>query len=271
MTTTATKTVRRTAKITTKPYTPAALTRVYDKATGVCLGYLAPSRDGREYYQITCDDNAIWHCTCKATIENCCHVKAAKELCAIRVKQGRPACRAASLPEEMSEDDKAQLAIVVAKMSEDVTAELVATPVARELRCFRQWGEYTPQYRDENGDWQNFKNEHGYSVVFLGGYADLAWKYIAVDSDEHRAAVWAELLQAVADAEAADAAQSQAEPVRDLVAVAQSNAAQAGPAIDKAFAESERRLTSTLKAGRGIGLAPIVAPAIAAGRAVPMR
>lgn len=95
---TTTKTTRRATKITTKPYTPAALTRVYDKASGVCLGYLAPSRDGKDWYQVTCDEYGAWHCTCRATIENCCHVKAAKELCAIRVEQGRPACRAASLP-----------------------------------------------------------------------------------------------------------------------------------------------------------------------------
>lgn len=180
-TATKTKTQRRTAKLTTKPYAPAALTRVYDKATGVCLGYLAPSRDGREYYQVTCDENAIWHCTCKATIENCCHVKAAKELCEIRVKQGRPACRAASLPEITDE----QMAAITAKAHE-VADE---TPVA-------------------------------------------------------------------------------AEPVeanRDLVAVAATNAAKAGQAVDvlvASTAQSTRRTSAPINGSRGIGLAPIVAPTI---------
>src|SRR5579859_5093622 len=96
-----TQTTRRTAKIS-KPYEPTVLYRVYDKS-GACLGYLAPSRDGSEHYQVSCDDSGRWHCTCKATVECCCHVKAVQEICAIRVAEGRPGCyqgQSESLPEE---------------------------------------------------------------------------------------------------------------------------------------------------------------------------
>ena len=75
-----------------KPYTPAALFRVYDKQTDAVLGYLAPSRNGKDFYHVTCDEYGVWHCDCAAT-KPCCHIKAASELCEIRAKDGRPAHR----------------------------------------------------------------------------------------------------------------------------------------------------------------------------------
>lgn len=193
-------TTRRTTKIA-KPYT-AALFRCYDKASGVCLGYLSPSEDASKApYQVTCDDRGEWHCTCEGNARfhrKCQHIRAACELCAIRVKQGRPACRAASLPEPV--------------------AEKTAKPLI---------------------------------------------------SDEEMAAIAAAAHQAVDETPAA------VEPARDLVAVAATNAAKAGPAIDKALiaseASSERRLTSTLSSRAGYVIpAPIAAPGTAVSR-VPMR
>lgn len=68
----------------------------------------------------------------------------------------------------------------------------VAQP-ARELRNVYGGGEYWPQYRDENGVWQHFKDEQGHKVRFLGGHEYLAHEFIRVDSDECRNAVLAEL------------------------------------------------------------------------------
>lgn len=100
-------TTRRTAKIT-KPakkaeYKGAAVVRVYDKKTGAVLGYVAkPSKPvdaaGRvlPWYQITCDNKGDWHCTCEGNAkwhQQCMHIDAVKEICAIRVAQGRPGCK----------------------------------------------------------------------------------------------------------------------------------------------------------------------------------
>lgn len=72
----------------------------------------------------------------------------------------------------------------------------------RELRNVTNHGDILPQYRDENGKWQHFKNKEGHDIRFLGGLEDLADKFIAIDSNEHRADVWAELQQMIADANA---------------------------------------------------------------------
>ncbi|GHO99573.1 hypothetical protein KSF_096210 [Reticulibacter mediterranei] len=95
---TATTTRRSTSGATkkasaVKPYTPAALFRVYDKKTGAVLGYAAPARNGEKTYHVTCDEHGHWDCDCPATVEHCVHVKAAMELCGIRVKAGRPGCK----------------------------------------------------------------------------------------------------------------------------------------------------------------------------------
>jgi hypothetical protein len=97
-----TTTTRRTAKTTKPAYDGVVLARVYNKSTGVCLGYLAkPSKPVDEqgnvkpWYQVTCDHRGDWHCTCDATVE-CKHIKAVKEVCAIRVEQGRPGCKPAA-------------------------------------------------------------------------------------------------------------------------------------------------------------------------------
>lgn len=253
MTTTAAKTVRRTAKIA-KPYT-AALFRVYDKKTGVCLGYLSPSEDGKANYQITCDDLGTWHCTCLGNTKyhrRCQHIKAACELCEIRVKQGRPACRAASLPEPVETAkppiSDEQMAAIAAAAHQAVDETPVATEPARELRNVSSNGDLVPQYRGENGVWHRFKDEQGRDVVFIGGYEELARKFIAVDSDEHRLAVRAELQQMIADYVAAEDAREAATQSRDLVAVAATNAAQAGQAVDVLVASAPVRKVSSIEA-----------------------
>ena len=67
----------------------ATIARVTDKLTGKFLGFLVKSNHTEDYYHVTCTKIAhevIWHCTCKAGQFGrvCCHVKACKELCAIR-------------------------------------------------------------------------------------------------------------------------------------------------------------------------------------------
>lgn len=237
MTTTATKTIRRTTKIA-KPYT-AALFRCYDKATGVCLGYLSPSEDGKANYQITCDDLGTWHCTCLGNTKyhrRCQHIKAACELCAIRVKQGRPACRAAALPEPVEAAkpliSNEEMAAIAAAAHQAVDE----TPAARELRNVTTYGDLVPEYRDESGVWRCFKDEQGRDVMFIGGYEELARRFIEVDSDEHRAAVLAEQCQMIAEYVAAEDAREAAEAAQRK-------------------AESDRRLTSALNGGnRGFSL-----------------
>lgn len=104
----------------------------------------------------------------------------------------------------------------------------------RELRVVVWAGDYMPQYRDNGGAWQFFKNEQGRNIGFLGGYESLAWKFIAVDSDEHRSAVLAELAQSITDSEAY---------------IAKCDAEEA-----RRKAESDRRKNSTLNGSRGIQL-----------------
>src|SRR5579859_183904 len=112
-----TQTIRRTAKISkpaTKDYTPAALYRVYDKQSGVCLGYLAPSQDGKECYQVSCDDRGEWHCGCDGNAKwhrTCQHIKAVQEICAIRVAEGRPGCKSASL-QAIDEAETARITVI---------------------------------------------------------------------------------------------------------------------------------------------------------------
>jgi len=81
-----------------------------------------------------------------------------------------------------------------------VVAPEPATEVAaRELRNVPSHGDLMPQYRDENGKWQHFKDEQGYNICFIGGYEDWACRFIETDSDEHRQAVLAELKQMIAE------------------------------------------------------------------------
>lgn len=230
--TTTAKTTRRSAKITTKPYTPAALTRVYDKATGVCLGYLAPSRDNKETYQVTCDENAIWHCTCKATVENCCHVKAAKELCEIRVKQGRPACHAASLPEITDE----QMAAIAAEAHRVADEPAIVGSVAEHIAVEKQGLDDVVLTEDEEAENRRIRAANKAAE-------DAAIKRFAEQSRD---------LIAVAANQAAKAG--------DAVDVLIASAAQ-----------SERRMAAPINGSRRIGIAPIVAPVLAVGRVVPMR
>jgi hypothetical protein len=105
-------TIQRTAR-TRKPakkavYQGGTLVRVYDRETKEVLGYVAKpaqplNADGsvKVWYQVTCDHDGCWHCTCDGNAKwnrQCMHIDAAQELCEIRVKQGRPGCQAESLP-----------------------------------------------------------------------------------------------------------------------------------------------------------------------------
>lgn len=114
-----------------------------------------------------------------------------------------------------------------------VAPRQVAQPVvkARELRNRFCLGEYTPQYRDTNGDWQDFKDGQGRSIFFLGGHEDLAREFIKVDSDKCRNAVLAELQRMFDEQNAA----YEAEQVRKT-------------------AQSQRRVTAPLNGPRGFQL-----------------
>lgn len=107
-------------------YKGVVLVRVYNKETKEVLGYVAkPSQpcntDGtvKTWYQITCDNHGHWHCNCPATRE-CLHIAAAKELCEIRVKQGRPGCHTAA----------EEIPVVVAPPVAPETSEAMASLVA---------------------------------------------------------------------------------------------------------------------------------------------
>jgi hypothetical protein len=127
---TATKTTASTSGTSkkAKPYRPVALFRVYDKKTGECLGYVAPSRNGKDFYHVTCNEFGDWHCDCKASIEQCCHVRAALSLCAIRASQGRPGCKPPMQPTKSEEP--AAMVEVEAKTSVRRTARLTDTSKA---------------------------------------------------------------------------------------------------------------------------------------------
>lgn len=114
-----------------------------------------------------------------------------------------------------------------------VAPRQVAQPVvkARELRNRFCLGEYTPQYRDTNGDWQDFKDGQGRSIFFLGGHEDLAREFIKVDSDECRNAVLAELQRMFDEQNAA----YEAEQARKT-------------------AQSQRRVAAPLNGNRGFSL-----------------
>ena len=92
-----TTTIRRNTKLTTKQAQDIRLARVYDKDSGVCLGYLVqPSQprnpDGslKPWYEVTWERDG-WHCTCPACVE-CKHITAVKADCAARVAAGLPGC-----------------------------------------------------------------------------------------------------------------------------------------------------------------------------------
>jgi hypothetical protein len=106
-------TTQRATKAKRKPapkavYQGGTLVRVYDKATGAVLGYVAKpaqprNADGtvKTWYQITCDLRGCWHCTCEGNAKyhrQCMHIDAAMELCEIRARQGRPGCYAEAVP-----------------------------------------------------------------------------------------------------------------------------------------------------------------------------
>nr|BBH90100.1 hypothetical protein KTC_48510 [Thermosporothrix sp. COM3]BBH90165.1 hypothetical protein KTC_49160 [Thermosporothrix sp. COM3]BBH90230.1 hypothetical protein KTC_49810 [Thermosporothrix sp. COM3] len=117
----ATRTSRKQA--VRKPYHPVVLIRVYDKATGAVLGYLAPSRDNSKYYQVTCDEHGRWHCTCPATCE-CVHIRAVKEMCELRVKLGRPGCKPPMQPVVTEQDERAQATPAPAPSEQDERAQI---------------------------------------------------------------------------------------------------------------------------------------------------
>lgn len=98
---------------------------------------------------------------------------------------------------------------ILADHLESVAARTVQ-PAARELKVFLRGEHYEPMYRAAGlpqkaqyyeWEWNHFKTEEGRDVSFISCVnEDLASKYIAVDSDEHRAAVWAEYQQRLAEA-----------------------------------------------------------------------
>lgn len=112
-----------------------------------------------------------------------------------------------------------------------VKARRVVAKPARELRNVYGGGEYWPQYRDENGIWQHFKDEQGHKVRFLGGHEYLAHEFIKVDSDECRNAVLAELQRMFDEQNAA----YEAEQARKT-------------------AQSQRRVAAPLNGNRGFSL-----------------
>jgi hypothetical protein len=80
----------------------------------------------------------------------------------------------------------------------------VAQPAAREMKVFTDGEHYEPRYRNGN-QWVSFVNKDDHVVCFITCMmADLAHKFIKVDSDEHRAAVWAEYQQRLVVARAAE-------------------------------------------------------------------
>lgn len=121
MTTRCTPKTRKSAK---KAIYTGVLVRVYDKATGVALGYVAKplqpcNADGsvKVWYQITCDEHGHWHCTCEGNAtfgRQCMHIDAAKILCEIRVKAGRPGCYASALPSVVALPETKELAALTA-------------------------------------------------------------------------------------------------------------------------------------------------------------
>lgn len=90
-------------------------------------------------------------------------------------------------------------------------------------------------------------------------------------SDEQMAAIAAEAHRVVDETPAIT---EPAEDARDLVAVAQSQAARASDAVDALIASavaSARREAAPLNGSRGIAIARTATPVLAAGRVVPMR
>lgn len=266
MTTTATKTQRRTAKITSAPrgyvaiqcdYIAAKTARIacvakcdmeIKGANGATVSlkageafHLVRSESlGDNWFYIVREVTGEKRCSCPAN-KPCKHEVSTKAHIA---EHGRPAIhlRAREIAAEASKARAAQVA-------------------TRETKVVVSGGyHYEPQYRDGDGAWQSFKDEKGEVIWFCDGpNADLAHKYVAVDSDEHRQAVWAEYEQRLTDACAEIEASIDAEEKqRDLVAVAASNAAKAGQGVDKALIASEassaRRLTSTLNGNSGFSL-----------------
>ncbi len=185
-------TTRRSAKLTQKPYKPAALFRVYDKTTGACLGYLAPSRDGSTHYQVTCDDRACWHCTCPATVE-CVHIKAAKELCKIRAEKGQPGCfqgrATAGVETEESKEEQVANSAAIDELIDPQLPEQPAPP-ARELRIDEREGRFVPQWREDGDrDWSYFTHSADDLRTVMFRDRAIADLFIAEDTEEHRAAV----------------------------------------------------------------------------------
>src|SRR5690348_837861 len=140
-----------------KAYEPVVLARVYDKTTGECLGYRAPSSNPeKDWYRITCDRFGQWHCDCEAVQyhQKCCHVRAVQELCEIRAMAAKP------------EQEAPSSGSSIAQVIEEVMAAMDETP---------------DEPIDEEAKWKEWMDELGRDAQEVGQAQPIdeyeAWKH----------------------------------------------------------------------------------------------